>query len=83
MELKESGFQFLNPRIKYTEFIVNDNFDSSLYKGIGISCKKEEKRMENNSAQVDFFVWMGIWYSRKKYTNIIESKCVGNAGIVP
>ncbi len=59
MELKESGFQFLNPRIKYTEFIVNDNFDSSLYKGIGISCKKEEKRMENNSAQVDLIIIIG------------------------
>ena len=59
MELKESGFQFLNPRIKYTEFIVNDDFDSSLYKGIDVSCKKEEKRLESNSAQVDLIVTIG------------------------
>lgn len=59
MKFRESDFKFLNPRIKYTELIVNDDFDISFYNGIDISYKKEEIRLESNSAQVELIMIIG------------------------
>lgn len=59
MEAKKSEFQFSNPIIKSSHFIVNEMFEEKKYDGLDICCAQNVKRQNQQSAKLDLKITIG------------------------
>lgn len=58
--IKTSNFQFSNPKVTKMIFEVNDKFVSEKYKGTPLSYEVISKNIDNNSADVELNMKIGV-----------------------